>query len=125
MIETTDRRVIGELELVQINWRVGSAEIQVCIGEKDCWGIGYGTDALQTLITWSFETFGLGTIYLRVFTSNTRAVRLYERMGFRKEGILTASARRQDPSAVLLMSMTQERWDWITARGGATAMRVG
>lgn len=110
-IETRAGRLIGELELAQVNWRNGSAEIRICIGEKDCWNQGYGSDAMRTAIRLAFEFYGLRVIYLRVFKCNRRAVKVYERIGFRTEAVLQPSERRQDPSPVLLMTLTRERWN--------------
>lgn len=109
-IDTHEGRLIGELELAQLNWRTGSAELRVCIGEKDCWSHGYGTDAIRTALRVAFEKFELQSVYLRVFTANERAIRVYERLGFRKDAILQPSSRREDPSPVMLMSLSRHRW---------------
>jgi diamine N-acetyltransferase len=118
VIESPEGRLIGELELAQLNWRAGSAELRICIGERDCWGQGYGTDAIRTALRVAFETLGLQSVYLRVFTTNNRAVRVYERLGFHKQALLQPSVRRADPSPVLLMNLTRERW-YIRQSAGA------
>lgn len=103
-------RPVGEVELAQINYRNGTAEIRICIGDKSCWGQGLGWDAMTHSLLYSFELLNLKTIYLRVFATNTRAIRLYERLGFRKEAILPPSTRRQDPAPVVLMNLSRHRW---------------
>jgi RimJ/RimL family protein N-acetyltransferase len=110
VIESQDGTLIGELELAQLNWRAASAELRVCIGERSCWNQGFGTDAISTALAASFDQIGLRSVYLRVFASNARAVRVYEKLGFRKQAILQPSARREDPSAVILMNLTREAW---------------
>lgn len=110
VIENHEERLVGELELAQVNWRAGTAELRICIGERDCWNLGYGTDAIRTALRVAFDTMGLQAVYLRVFTTNDRAVHVYERLGFRKQAILQPSARREDPSSVLLMNLTRDRW---------------
>lgn len=109
-IETLEGQLIGEVELAQLNRRTGSTELRICIGEKGYWGRGYGSDAFGVLLRVAFEDFGMRQVYLRVFTTNTRAIQLYLRAGFRREAILEPSSRRGDPSAVLLMNLTRERW---------------
>lgn len=109
-IETHDGVLIGELELAHLNWRMGTTELRICIGNKAYWSRGYGTDALQTILRLAFAGMELRQVYLRVFVSNTRAVHLYERTGFRREAVLEPSVRRGDPAAVLLMNLTRERW---------------
>jgi RimJ/RimL family protein N-acetyltransferase len=122
VIETVDRRVIGEVELAHVNWRDGSAELRICIGEKDCWNQGYGTEAIQTVLQAVFGRWGLRSVYLRVFASNTRAIRVYERLGFRKVGIIPPSPRRQDPAAVLLMVITPRQWAGLVDKGSPFAV---
>lgn len=109
MIES-DGQPVGELELAQINWRSGTAEIRICIGERAYWGKGLGTEALIHLLNHAFAGMNLKSIYLRVFATNLRALRLYQRLGFRKEAVLSPSSRRQDPAPVILMSLTSSRW---------------
>lgn len=109
-IETADGRLIGELEFEQINWRRGSAELRICIGEKAYWSQGLGTDALRSALRLAFCHWGLRTVYLRVFAHNLRAIRSYEKCGFRREGYLAPSERRGDPDGVILMSLTRERF---------------
>ena len=36
----------------------------------------------------AFEKMNLNRVYLRVFENNSRAIRVYERCGFQKEGVL-------------------------------------
>lgn len=103
-------RPVGEVELAQINYRNGTAEIRICIGEKECWSRGFGSDALIHSLGHAFEGLNLKAIYLRVFATNARAIRLYERLGFRKEAILPPSTRRQDPAPVVLMNLSRQRW---------------
>ncbi len=111
-IETREGgRLIGELELAQLNWRTGTAELRICIGAKDCWDKGYGSDALRTALRVAFDGYELRSVYLRVYASNARAVRVYERLGFRRDAVLQPSARRDDPSPVILMTLTRERWE--------------
>ncbi|HYG59645.1 MAG TPA: GNAT family protein [Symbiobacteriaceae bacterium] len=111
VIETLEGRLIGELELAELNWRTSSGELRICIGDKDYWGHGYGTDAIRVALAAAFTELGLHSIYLRVFATNLRAIRCYERLGFRKVGVLEPSERRQDPAAVVLMSLTRQRWN--------------
>lgn len=102
--------LVGELELDQVDWRARSAELRICIGDQVNRNRGYGTDALQTALRLAFTELTLNQIYLRVFVSNTRAIRVYQRLGFRREALLRPIARRHDPAPVLLMRLTREQW---------------
>jgi RimJ/RimL family protein N-acetyltransferase len=62
------------------HWRGG-------IENSECWGRGYGTEVIQLMLRYAFETLDLHRIGLRVASYNTRAIRCYEKCGFRLEGI--------------------------------------
>lgn len=101
----TDGRFIGYVELREIDWRRRAAELRICIGVKDYWGRGYGGAAVRRLTAWGFEAAGLEYIYLRVYRDNRRALRCYEKCGFRYEGILRAGGRT--PDEIVLMGITR------------------
>jgi len=63
-----------------------SAELGVTIGEPARLNQGYGGEALRLLLAYGFDTLGLHRIELRVHENNPRAIRCYERLGFRREG---------------------------------------
>ena len=87
-IETPDGRLIGNLGLHDINWKDRKAVLGIVIGEKDCWGQGYGTDAIKTMLSFAFAQMNLHRISLTVFEYNARALRCYEKCGFKAEGRL-------------------------------------
>ena len=63
-----------------------SAELGIQIGEASCRGRGLGAEAVRLLLAYGFETLGLHRISLNVYENNPRAIRCYERAGFRREG---------------------------------------
>ena len=85
-IETLDGRHIGNLGLHNLDWNERCAVLGIVIGEKDYWGKGYGTDAVNTVLRFAFEQMNLHRIQLSVYAYNERAVRCYEKCGFRHEG---------------------------------------
>jgi RimJ/RimL family protein N-acetyltransferase len=58
------------------------------IGEKTTWGKGYARDALETYLRWLFNDIGIHRVTLECYSTNTRAIKFYEALGFQKEGIL-------------------------------------
>jgi len=61
---------------------------------KDYRGQGLGTGLLDTTLDAAKE-FGIERVELEVYTSNIRAIRLYDKFGFVHEGIKT-KARKLD-----------------------------
>jgi len=80
-----DRQAVGGCGLEAIEARNRAAILGIWIG-KPYWNRGYGTDAMRTLCRFGFRHMNLQRIELNVFSVNPRAVRVYERVGFKVEG---------------------------------------
>jgi diamine N-acetyltransferase len=88
-----------------------SGEIGIFIGRKDLWDQGYGTEAVMLLLKHGFNTLNLHRIFLRVFETNKRAIRSYEKAGFVHEGRMRqAQYRNGKYEDVLLMSVLRPEW---------------
>ncbi|OOC60604.1 GNAT family N-acetyltransferase [Paenibacillus ihbetae] len=77
---------IGIMSLIHIDLKNRNAECVLDIGDKDCWGQGYGSEAMRLLLDYAFLEMNLHRLGLRVFSFNQRAIRLYEKVGFTREG---------------------------------------
>ena len=85
-IETLDgRSAIGGCSLFDVGAPSRAALLGIWIG-KPHWDKGYGTDAVRALCRFGFRHMNLQRIELNVFATNPRAVRAYEKVGFRVEG---------------------------------------
>ncbi len=119
-IENEAGSTIGDLELDHISWRNGEAELRIRIGEKDYWNQGYGTAAVRDALIIAFHRLGLRRIYLRVYSFNQRAIRCYEKCGFRKRGLLSRkSGARTDWKDIILMTVSLDQY-WSHAEAAAT-----
>jgi RimJ/RimL family protein N-acetyltransferase len=94
-IETHDGRHIGNIGLHSLDWVHRSAELGIVIGERECWGQGYGSDAIRTLLRFAFDELNLHRVYLKVYEDNTRGIRAYEKCGFQCEGRLREAVYRK------------------------------
>ncbi|MEX0991160.1 MAG: GNAT family protein [Actinomycetota bacterium] len=85
VIETLDGCPIGICGLMDLDRhsRQGKAGIWIA---RDHWNAGAGTDAMRTLCRWGFGELNLHRIWLLVHSTNPRAIRAYEKVGFVKEG---------------------------------------
>ena len=102
---------IGNIGFHQISHVDRRAELGITIGERTLHRKGYGTDAIQVMLRYGFESLNLRRIFLRVVTSNEPAIRCYEKLGFQQEGMLRQHAYRdgvyQDE---ILMAMLRSEW---------------
>ena len=73
-----------------LHWipRATSATFGIFIGEKSEWDKGYGQSAVGALVGHCFGPLGLNRVGLNCDATNARAIRCYERVGFRHEGVM-------------------------------------
>ena len=85
--DRADGHPIGTAALRRTSPENRSAGLAITIGEKSYWDGGYGTDTMRTLCRFGFETMNLHRIELDVFVTNARAIHVYEKIGFQREGL--------------------------------------
>ena len=104
-------QLAGNTGLFHLEWTNRSAEFGMFIGEKSIWSQGYGTEALELILQHAFHTLNLNRVYLRVFVSNPRARRSYEKAGFVLEGTLRQALFRHGQYVdVNVMSVLRSEW---------------
>jgi RimJ/RimL family protein N-acetyltransferase len=81
-IEDSAGRHIGNAMYYNIDAVRREAEIGITIGNRDYWGRGYGTDAVQTLVRHVLHSTRFRRVYLKTLDWNTRAQRAFEKAGF-------------------------------------------
>jgi len=59
----------------------------IIIGEKSYWGRGYGEEATRLTLDYGFNVLNLNSIELGVYAFNSRAIRCYEKVGFKRAGM--------------------------------------
>lgn len=104
-IETIQGEVIGDLELDHICWQTRQAELRIRIGAKQYWGQGYGNEAVSLILFHFMTQKRFEKIYLQVYHFNQRAIRCYQKNGFKTVGILRRS--KTDWKDIILMEITQ------------------
>jgi RimJ/RimL family protein N-acetyltransferase len=103
--------LIGSTGLHDISIVHRNAEIGILIGNKNCWSKGYGTEALKLMLGYGFDQLNLHRIYLRVFCYNPRAIRVYEKVGFKTEGVSRESAYVDvEYCDEYIMGMLEDEW---------------
>jgi RimJ/RimL family protein N-acetyltransferase len=84
--------LIGTCQLHSINPVHRNAELQIRLGKTSQRGKGYGAEAVRLLLEFGFKDLNLHRIYLHVFSTNLAAIRVYEKSGFAREGLLRKAA---------------------------------
>lgn len=80
------QQVIGETGLLRMfpAWR--TTDWSLIIGEKAARGQGYGSEAARLILNYAFGHQNFHRVAIGVVGFNTRALRFYERLGFKREG---------------------------------------
>lgn len=81
-------KYIGGCGIQSVNWLSRVAIVGIMIGDKDYLGKGYGTDSMKILIDFIFNEMNINKIRLGTFSFNKRAIKSYEKCGFKVEGVL-------------------------------------
>jgi len=103
---------VGVTALHQIDWRNRYASFGITIGESANWGKGYGAEATRLMVQHAFATLNLNRVWLYVLEYNERGIRCYERLGFKKEGLLRQEHYRNGRYwDTWMMAILREEWD--------------
>ena len=91
-IETGD--LIGYAGIASISVLNRCGEYFILIGDKEYWGKGIGTEVTKLITEYGFNTLGLHRVELTAYTSNPSAISVYEKAGYKHEGIKRQSGFR-------------------------------
>ncbi len=84
--ERASWRPIGITNLHGIEFRHGTAEFGLMIGETGARGQGFGTEATRLMLDYAFTALGLHNVMLTVFEYNQAGIQAYTNAGFREFG---------------------------------------
>jgi RimJ/RimL family protein N-acetyltransferase len=103
--------LIGFLELGEVLWTHRTTWLAVGIGERTYWGQGYGYEAVALALDFTFRELNLHRVQLTVFSYNERAIRLYEKLGFRREGVFREFMERDgERHDMYLYGLLRNEW---------------
>jgi [ribosomal protein S5]-alanine N-acetyltransferase len=77
---------IGATGIHGINWIDANATTGIVIGEKDCWGKGYATEAMALRTRYAFRELNLHKLMTEVNAENVASRKALERNGYRTAG---------------------------------------
>ncbi len=82
---------IGMINYNRVDTSSRSTEIDIVIGAPGFRDRGYGTDALRAFLAFLFDNVGLHRVWLATYDYNARARRVYQKIGFVREGVMRQS----------------------------------
>ncbi len=88
VIADDDDRLVGGCRLYNVDLQHRSARFAIGLVDPARLGQGFGSEATLLVVAHAFDDLGLHRVDLVVLADNVRAVRAYEKAGFRTEGRL-------------------------------------
>lgn len=86
--------------------------LSVVIGEKQEWGKGFAGEALRAVIDHCFTALGMDRIGAEIYSNNVRSVRLFERLGFKREGVVREAVLKDGVFVdEYVYSLLRREWD--------------
>ena len=82
-----NERHVGNIKLGPINLIHNFAEISLFIGNKNVWGTGIGTEAINILCEFGFSKMGMHKITAGCYSNNLGSIIAFKKCGFSEEGI--------------------------------------
>ena len=106
-----DNRLIGFVAIHSIEWNNQAGLLAIGIGEPNYRGHGYGADALRLILRYAFDELNLHRVGLDVISNNAQAIRAYERVGFKQEGVQRESVFRDGQRhGRVVMGILRDEW---------------
>jgi ribosomal-protein-alanine N-acetyltransferase len=82
-----ENRHIGNIKIGPINRIHRFADVGLLIGERDCWGKGYATEALRLVKHYAFKTLNLHKLTAGCYEVNKGSEKAFKKAGFTVEGV--------------------------------------
>lgn len=85
-VVTRENELVGEVNLMEIDWLARTAETAAWIYRAEHRGGGLGTEAKHLLLEYAFDRLGLHALRSYIFDSNTRSAAAVLSQGYRRAG---------------------------------------
>ncbi len=111
-VDKSTGKTIGHISLSNVDRVNDSARIgKVLIGPSESRGNGYGTQLILEALKFAFDELKLHKVTLGVFDFNTSAIKCYEKVGFKKEGLLRDARKHGGKYWNLIeMGILEDEW---------------
>ena len=94
--ECNSNQAVGMTAFYRIDYVSRAAIFFLSIYDSTKWHMGYGSEATKLMVDYAFNCLNLNRIQLHVAAENPKAVSIYEKCGFIKEGTLREAMYHND-----------------------------
>lgn len=82
-----DHKHIGNVKIGPIDYSHKSAYVGLIIGEKGCWGRGFGTEVLRLVTNFAFGALDLRKLSAGIYSNNVGSIKAFQKAGFATEHV--------------------------------------
>lgn len=82
-IVKNDDTLLGNISLMKINRADRTCTLGIFIGDEENRNKGYGAEAIKLILDFAFNFQNMHNVDLEVFSYNKRAIKCYEKVGFK------------------------------------------
>jgi ribosomal-protein-alanine N-acetyltransferase len=90
-----EKKMIGSIDFVHIEFQTACAELGYVLAKK-YWGHGYAAEAAKEFIAFGFTQLALHRIEALVKTTNSQSIRVLEKAGMQREGLLRERRKKNN-----------------------------
>lgn len=112
----TEGEFIGTVGLHDIDWVNESLRLGIIIFNKNYWQKGFGKETIDLILRFVLEELGMNKVYLTARADNESAIRVYEKLGFQREGVMRKEYKVKKGEYIDLLRMSILRSEWIGKR---------
>jgi len=87
VISNYEDKALGMIDLFDFDFKNSRAGVGILVKETKDRQLGYGKEALQLLINYSFTHLGLHQLYCNISEENKASIKLFTSQGFNKIGL--------------------------------------
>ena len=80
-------KLIGTVNIQEIDWINRSCHVPILIGDKAEWSKGYATEARMLAFKFAFDERGMERVWATIMDTNMASVKMHEKCGYKQEGI--------------------------------------
>jgi RimJ/RimL family protein N-acetyltransferase/predicted SprT family Zn-dependent metalloprotease len=73
---------LGEIVLNEFDQKANAMNLRISLANPSLYGRGFGTEAIDAVLTFAFDKLQLSKVTLSVLVDNSRAIRVYQKLGF-------------------------------------------
>lgn len=84
-------RHIGNVYMTDIDMARRSCSSGILIGERDCWGKGYGREALTLALRYMFYERNIHRVQALILEGNEQSLKMHRKCGYQVEGLMRES----------------------------------